>query len=437
MTTLAPIHGRSDAADPRDPLLRLTNFFDEGTMSLLHPRDKSGVQAAVGLVNGVRTISCTDGTVMGGAMGIVGCKHRQRHRHRHRRTGTGHRYLALGWRTPCRGRRSAARRRLRLRGDGAGIGLCTADLRRRRLRRRRRRLRAGAHRRRHHGPAGRVASPDPTSSRVSPARTSTWRRSADRSPTERSPASATSSPTPNPTPTGARGAWCPPSAARATSTSRRPPPATPTCARCCPNLRAVPMTCTPSSNSSSTPSSTPVATRPSPRSRRSRPSGRPTSSSDSVDSPAAASASSRTTRCAWAAASNSESAERHRVSSGSAMPSASPGRPHRRPRLPTGRRPGMERRRTPRRKLLHAFAECTVPRVTLVTRKIYGGACIAMNSRALGATAVYAWPLARGRRRGRQTAVGILHKRRSPPPRRRTRSAPTASPPNTKRSPAA
>ena len=76
MTTLAPIHGRSDAADPRDPLLRLTNFFDEGTMSLLHPRDKSGVQAAVGLVNGVRTISyCTDGTVMGGAMGIVGCKH--------------------------------------------------------------------------------------------------------------------------------------------------------------------------------------------------------------------------------------------------------------------------------------------------------------------------------------------------------------------------
>ena len=35
-------------------------------------------------------------------------------------------------------------------------------------------------------------------------------------------------------------------------------------------------------------------------------------------------------------------------------------------------------------KLLHAFAEATVPRVTVVTRKAYGGAYIAMNSRALG-----------------------------------------------------
>ena len=43
-------------------------------------------------------------------------------------------------------------------------------------------------------------------------------------------------------------------------------------------------------------------------------------------------------------------------------------------------------------KLLHAFSECVVPRVTLVTRKTYGGAYIAMNSRALGATKVFAWP---------------------------------------------
>ena len=43
-------------------------------------------------------------------------------------------------------------------------------------------------------------------------------------------------------------------------------------------------------------------------------------------------------------------------------------------------------------KLLHAFGECVVPRVTLVTRKTYGGAYIAMNSRALGATRVFAWP---------------------------------------------
>jgi acetyl-CoA/propionyl-CoA carboxylase carboxyl transferase subunit len=43
-------------------------------------------------------------------------------------------------------------------------------------------------------------------------------------------------------------------------------------------------------------------------------------------------------------------------------------------------------------KLLHAFAEATVPRVTLVMRKAYGGAYIAMNSRSLGATKVFAWP---------------------------------------------
>ena len=76
MTTMAPITSTEETVDPRDPILRLTNFFDEGSMSLLHPRDKSGVQAAVGRVNGVRTISyCTDGTVMGGAMGVVGCAH--------------------------------------------------------------------------------------------------------------------------------------------------------------------------------------------------------------------------------------------------------------------------------------------------------------------------------------------------------------------------
>jgi acetyl-CoA/propionyl-CoA carboxylase carboxyl transferase subunit len=48
-------------------------------------------------------------------------------------------------------------------------------------------------------------------------------------------------------------------------------------------------------------------------------------------------------------------------------------------------------------KLLHAFAEAVV---TLVTRKSYGGAYIAMNSRALSATAVVAWPDADGRQRG-------------------------------------
>ena len=69
-------------------------------------------------------------------------------------------------------------------------------------------------------------------------------------------------------------------------------------------------------------------------------------------------------------------------------------------------------------KLLHAFAEAVVPRVTLITRKSYGGAYIAMNSRALGATAVYAWPDAEVAVMGASAAVGILHRRKlaaSPP----------------------
>ncbi|SCL68371.1 acetyl-CoA/propionyl-CoA carboxylase carboxyl transferase subunit [Micromonospora citrea] len=63
-------------------------------------------------------------------------------------------------------------------------------------------------------------------------------------------------------------------------------------------------------------------------------------------------------------------------------------------------------------KLLHAFAEAVVPRVTLVTRKAYGGAYIAMNSRSLGATAVFAWPNAEVAVMGASAAVNILHRRR-------------------------
>jgi acetyl-CoA/propionyl-CoA carboxylase carboxyl transferase subunit len=62
-------------------------------------------------------------------------------------------------------------------------------------------------------------------------------------------------------------------------------------------------------------------------------------------------------------------------------------------------------------KLLHAFSEATVPRVTLVTRKAYGGAYIAMNSRALGATRVFAWPGAEVAVMGAVAAVRILHRR--------------------------
>ncbi|MCW2495729.1 carboxyl transferase domain-containing protein [Jatrophihabitans sp.] len=63
-------------------------------------------------------------------------------------------------------------------------------------------------------------------------------------------------------------------------------------------------------------------------------------------------------------------------------------------------------------KLLHAFGESVVPRVTLVTRKTYGGAYIAMNSRSLGADRVFAWPGAEVAVMGASAAVGILHRKR-------------------------
>lgn len=63
-------------------------------------------------------------------------------------------------------------------------------------------------------------------------------------------------------------------------------------------------------------------------------------------------------------------------------------------------------------KLLHAFAEASVPRVTLVTRKAYGGGYIAMNSRSLGATKVFAWPGAEIAVMGPVAAVRILHRRK-------------------------
>jgi acetyl-CoA/propionyl-CoA carboxylase carboxyl transferase subunit len=62
-------------------------------------------------------------------------------------------------------------------------------------------------------------------------------------------------------------------------------------------------------------------------------------------------------------------------------------------------------------KLLHAFAEASVPRVTLITRKAYGGAYVAMNSRALGATRVFAWRSAEIAVMGPVAAIRILHRR--------------------------
>jgi len=61
-------------------------------------------------------------------------------------------------------------------------------------------------------------------------------------------------------------------------------------------------------------------------------------------------------------------------------------------------------------KLLYAYAEATVPLVTLITRKAYGGAYIVMGSKDLGADINLAWPTAQIAVMGAQGAVNILHR---------------------------
>lgn len=62
-------------------------------------------------------------------------------------------------------------------------------------------------------------------------------------------------------------------------------------------------------------------------------------------------------------------------------------------------------------KLLFAYAEATVPKVTVITRKAYGGAYIAMSSRHLRSDVSYAWPSAEIAVMGPSGAVGIIFKK--------------------------
>jgi methylmalonyl-CoA decarboxylase subunit alpha len=62
-------------------------------------------------------------------------------------------------------------------------------------------------------------------------------------------------------------------------------------------------------------------------------------------------------------------------------------------------------------KLLHAFAEAVVPKLTVVLRKAYGGAYICMNSKDLGADLALAWPDAEIGIMGPRQAVGVVHRR--------------------------
>ena len=62
-------------------------------------------------------------------------------------------------------------------------------------------------------------------------------------------------------------------------------------------------------------------------------------------------------------------------------------------------------------KIVYAYADATVPKVTVILRKAYGGAYIALGSRHLGADAVYAWPTAEVAVMGPEGAIEIIYKR--------------------------
>jgi propionyl-CoA carboxylase beta chain len=62
-------------------------------------------------------------------------------------------------------------------------------------------------------------------------------------------------------------------------------------------------------------------------------------------------------------------------------------------------------------KLLYAFSEATVPRITVITRKAYGGAYDVMNSSHIGADLVYAWPTAEIAVMGAKGAAEIIFRR--------------------------
>jgi acetyl-CoA carboxylase carboxyltransferase component len=61
--------------------------------------------------------------------------------------------------------------------------------------------------------------------------------------------------------------------------------------------------------------------------------------------------------------------------------------------------------------LVAAYVEARVPKLTVIVRKAYGGAYIALGSRSLGADFTWAWPQAEIAVMGPEAAVGLLHRR--------------------------
>ena len=96
-------------------------------------------------------------------------------------------------------------------------------------------------------------------------------------------------------------------------------------------------------------------------------------------------------------------------------------------------------------KLLYAFAEATVPKITVITRKAYGGAYCVMASKHIRTDVNYAWPTAEIAVMGPEGAVNIVYKREltrvgeraKPIAPRRSRSSASASPIRTSRPSAA
>jgi acetyl-CoA carboxylase carboxyltransferase component len=62
-------------------------------------------------------------------------------------------------------------------------------------------------------------------------------------------------------------------------------------------------------------------------------------------------------------------------------------------------------------KLLYAYCEATVPRISIITRKAYGGAYVVMDSKSIGSDLSFAWPSAELAVMGPQGAVEIVYRR--------------------------
>ena len=62
-------------------------------------------------------------------------------------------------------------------------------------------------------------------------------------------------------------------------------------------------------------------------------------------------------------------------------------------------------------KIVYAYAEATVPKITLITRKAYGGAYIVMSSKPIGADINLAYPMAEIAVMGAEGAVNILYRK--------------------------